>query len=59
MEYLIKAGLIMCLLPILLIKILSWCEIEVSVMFKEVTVSVLLIGIALLAVGFVYFVITY
>ena len=59
MEYALKIGLLMALLPVLLIKIVSMCEIDVSQKFKEVTVMILLIGIALLVVSFIHFTINH
>ncbi len=59
MEYLLKAGLLMTLLPFILIKVLSWCEAEVSMSFKRTTAGVLLAGILVLATWLTVYIITF
>ena len=58
MEYLLKIGLLMTLLPVILIRILVWCEVKALRPFK-VTVLILLAGISLLIIWLTIYIITF
>lgn len=59
MEYLLKAGLLMTLLPVIFIKMLSLLEMDIRFKFQQVIILTLLTGVTLLVVSFTYFIITF